>query len=119
MKKSSLLFAFLFSAVYLFAQEPVSADSLAKYEGQLVTVCAKVTGTHITNGKSKTTFINFGKPFPNHTFSVVIFEKDLQNFTYKPAKKLLDKKICVSGKIKIYNGKPEMIISLEDQIRIE
>ena len=119
MKKYLIAFTLLFSALYLYSQESVSADSLAKYEGKTITVCAKVTGTHMTSGKSKTTFINFGKPFPDHTFSVVIFKKDLQNFSYKPAKKLLDKKVCVTGEIKIYKGKPEMIISREDQIKIE
>lgn len=119
MKKFYLISAIFFATIYLYSQEPVSADSLAKYEGHLVTVCAKVTGTHVTDGKSRTTYINFGKLYPDHTFTVVIFEKDLANFSYKPAIRLLDKKVCVSGKIKIYKGKPEMIINREALIRIE
>ena len=119
MKKLVTLITFFLIAVCLYAQQPISGDSLSKYEGKVVSVCAKVTGTYVSNGKSKTTFINFGKPFPNHSFSVVIFENDLSNFSYKPARKLRRKNICVTGTVKIYKGKPEMIVEKEEQIRIK
>ena len=49
--------------------------------------------TFVTKGEKKTTYINFGKPYPNTTFTAVIFEGDLANFKYTPSEYLKDKNI--------------------------
>ena len=38
------------------------------YVGKEVTVCAKVQSISVSKGEKKTTYINFGKPYPNATF---------------------------------------------------
>jgi endonuclease G len=119
MKKLVLLFAAVLFSCHLWAQNTVSADSLTYFEGQLIRVCATVTGTHISTGKSETTFINFGEPFPKHFFSLVIFQKDAESFSYKPAEFMNGKNICITGKVKLYKGRPEIIISNEKQIRFD
>lgn len=119
MKKLIVLFAaFLFSC-HLWAQNTVPADSLAHYEGQFIRVCDLVTGIHVSTGKSVTTFINFGEPFPGNSFSMVIFQRDAEGFSYKPAEFLDNKKLCITGMVKIYKGKPEIIVTNEKQIRVE
>ncbi len=75
--------------------------------------------TYVTKGDKKTTYINFGNPYPNTTFTVVIFEDDLPNFKYIPSEYLKDKNVCITGKVKIYKGKPEIIAIQEEQIKIE
>ena len=64
-------------------------------------------------GKELTTFINFGKPYPNQTFTVVIFKKHLKRFTGEPSETYLGKKICVTGKVRMYKGKPEQVVVVE------
>ncbi len=98
--------------------QTVPLDSVQFYEGKIITVCSKVQSTHITKGEKKTTYINFGQPYPNTTFTVVIFEDNLTNFKYIPSVFLKDKNVCITGKVKIYKGKPEIIVSKEEQINI-
>lgn len=99
--------------------QTVPLDSVQFYEGKTITVCSKVQGTFVTKGEKKTTYINFGKPFPNNTFTAVIFETDLKNFKYIPSEVLKDKSVCITGKVELYKGKPQMIITKEEQIKVE
>lgn len=119
MKKLILLCATVIYSCHLWAQNTISTDSLSYYKGQFIRVCATVTGTHVSTGKSETTFINFGEPFPNNSFSLVVFQKNAETFSYKPAEFLENKNICITGRVKMYKGKPEISINNEKQIRIE
>ena len=111
------------SLTILFSQiafsQTVPLDSVINYEGKTITVCSKVQSTYVTKGDKKTTYINFGNPYPKTTFTVVIFEGDLPNFKNTPSVYLKDKNVCITGKVKIYKGKPEMIINKEEQIKVE
>ena len=51
----------------------------------------------------------------------------IKNFVYNNiaqdrtaiTKYLKEKKVCITGKIKMYKGKPEMIVNKEEQIKTE
>jgi hypothetical protein len=112
MKKLLIL---LFIAAGAKAQT-TTPDSAKYFEGSLKTVCGTVASI-FTSDKGNT-FIDFGEPLHLSDFTAVIFAKDTGNFKeYNPAEFLKEKKICVIGKIKIYEGKPEIIINRPDQIR--
>lgn len=113
---SSLLL--LFVSTFSVAQEIVSLDSISKYEGKIITLCETITGTHQTKTDSKVTYLNFGNPYPNHAFTVVIFKGDLQNFSYDPLT-LKGKKICITGTVAFYKGKPQIIARKEGDIVIQ
>lgn len=118
MKKLLILFISICLTQISFSQT-VPLDSVINYEGKTITVCSKVQSTYVTKGDKKTTYINFGNPYPNTTFTVVIFEGDLPNFKNTPSEYLKDKNVCITGKVKIYKGKPEMIVNKEEQIKVE
>ena len=99
--------------------QTVPLDSVQYYEGKIITVCSKVQSTYVTKGDKKTTYLNFGNPYPNTTFTVVIFEGDLPNFKNTPSEYFKDKNMCITGKVKIYKGKPEIIVNKEEQIKVE
>jgi hypothetical protein len=99
------------------SQQTVSCDSLWYYEGDVITVCNKVTGTFVTKGAEKTTFLNFGN-FPNQLFTVVIYQEHLKNFSYSPAEFLNGKNICVIGDVIMRDSGPEIIVESPDQIRV-
>jgi len=65
---------------------------------------------------TKAAFLNFEKPYPNQCFTAVIFASNFYKFpdfySYK------DKRIRVSGVIKEYEGKPEIIVENPNQIAI-
>ena len=98
----------------------VPADDLQaimKHEGEFITVVGKVVGTHIASS-GKVRFLNFGEDY-RKAFTAVIFTGDLAKFTAtvgEPTKFYAGKNVKVSGRIKIYKGKPEMILKAPDQI---
>jgi DNA/RNA endonuclease YhcR with UshA esterase domain len=118
MKKLLALLIGVFASAVAFSQT-VPLDSVAKYEGKKITVCSKVTGTHVSSGDKKNINLNFGKPFPDNVFSVFIAESDASGFKNNPADFLKDKNVCVTGVVKIYKGKPEIVVTKEDQIKIQ
>lgn len=99
--------------------QTVPLDSVINYEGKTITVCSKVQSINVSKGEKKTTYINFGNPYPNNTFTIVIFENDLTNFKYTPSEYLKEKNICITGKVKIYKSKPEIIATKEEQIKVQ
>ncbi|MEC4003641.1 hypothetical protein OX283_003135 [Flavobacterium sp. SUN052] len=117
MKKINLLLL-LFTFTSSFSQEKVSLNKIDQYEGKIVTICEKVQSTFLSKN-SKTTMLNFGKPYPNQTFIITIFEKDLVNFSYEPSIFLKGKTVCVTGTVIIYKGMPEIIIKDEKDILIQ
>lgn len=77
-------------------------------------VCGTVVSTRKTNGGS--VFFNFDAKFPNHTFSGSIWGSNIKNFSYEPEIEFLGKKMCITGKITEYKGKPTMNIEHERKV---
>lgn len=117
MKSTLSVIAFLLFNSILFGQT-VSSDSLSLYKGKKITVCDVVIDSHRNKGNQLTTFLNFGKPFPYQSFTVVIFNEDLKKFEDDPSKIFLGKKICITGKVRIYKGKPEILVKHARQIAV-
>jgi exonuclease VII large subunit len=84
----------------------------AKHVGETVSVRGLVAGVYTS--KSNTTFINFGKAYPHHTFSAVIFSGAAARF--KDPQTWDGYVITVTGKIKSYKGKPEMVLDSPSQV---
>lgn len=118
MKKLFLLSILILFTQFLFAQS-IPLDSITNYVGKTVTVCAQVQSAFIGKGDQKPTYLSFGKPFPDATLTVVIFENDLPNFNYKPVEFLQNKNICITGKVKLFKNNTQIIVSTEDQIKIK
>ena len=107
----------MFLSTLSFSQS-VSLDSIAAYEGKRVTIFEKVESTYQSKGEKKTTYLNFGKPYPDSLFSVVIFEASLKNFSYSPADYLKGKRVRITGVVKMYKGKPQFVITEEKDIEL-
>lgn len=101
------------------AQQKLSKADLEKYLNKNVEYCDLVASTFVTKGKKKVTLLNMGENYPNHDLVVAIFEGDLKNFDYKPEEFLKGKEICVSGKLILYNDKPEIIVTKPSQIKLK
>ena len=116
MKKIILLFGFLISTLTSAQEITPTLENIATFEGKTVTICEKVTGIHETKGGNA--LLNFGKPFPDNAFSVVIFKLDRDAFSYNPIT-LDSKTICITGTVIMYKGKPEIIVKKESEIVIK
>jgi len=96
----------------------ISPGQAAEMVGKRVTVCGRVANTYYSCFVSKKpTFINFGKPYPDHVFSVAILGKDRDNFGDCPEKLFADRNVCVTGLIESYEGKPLMAVQNQTQVQ--
>ncbi len=105
------------------AQKPAQVSTLeaGKYMGKQATVCGLVSTVHLamrTGGAP--TFINFDKPNPNQTFTVLIWGIDRPKFAAPPESTYTaGKRVCVTGRVTDYRGKPEIIVRNPEEIRVD
>lgn len=111
----SLLTFLLFLTLAAAKAQTITPEQAKDSIGKTVTVCGEVTGTHSTD---KVSFLNLGGKYPNNAFTVVVFAADVTKLSYQLST-LNGKNICVSGKVKDYNGKPEIVVEDEKQITIK
>ena len=98
-----------------YAQTKLSIDSAGAHIGEKVIICSEVFGVKSTD---KVTFINLGAAYPNSPLTIVIFAKDVSNFKESPVSLYSNKKICVTGTLKDYKGKPEIVVTTPDEITL-
>jgi hypothetical protein len=95
---------------------PLTPEDAAKHVGQNVSVCGVVA---LTNFDADTQFwptaLDFGKPFPKQVFTAVIYGADRPKFG-TPKATLQGKRVCVSGVIREYRGKLQMILRDPSQL---
>ena len=95
----------------------VDINDLDKHLNKMVKVCTKVYSTkQLASG---ITFLNLGGEYPNSPLTIVIFKDKLSNFKNSPEKYYYGKNICVTGKLILYKGKPEIIVSNEMEIVVK
>jgi DNA/RNA endonuclease YhcR with UshA esterase domain len=117
--KYLLLFILLVCVLFCKAQATINANEAKDHIGETVTICDRVVSTYYyEKGKGQPTFLNFGAKYPNNTFDVVIWAEDAMMFPSKPID-LSGKPVCVTGRIKLYKGKPEMIVKYSSQIKVQ
>ena len=93
-------------------RKTISDADAAQHVGEYVSVRGIVAG--IYTSKSNTTFINFGKAYPHHTFTAVIFSSARNRF--QDPQNWDGYVITVTGTIKLYKGKPEMVLESPSQV---
>ncbi len=92
----------------------ISWESAGKYTGKRVTV----EGTIVRGYNSgKACFLNFHRNFTRY-MSLTIFENALKRFPFQPQKYYLNKTVRVKGKIKTYEGRPEIVVESPKQIEV-
>ena len=84
--------------------------------GKNVEVCGTVVGTH--KSKKGNVFINLDKQFPNPVFTLTIWSRASENFSYQPDVELQTKRVCAYGKVTKGSKSLEMNITSEKQITL-
>ncbi len=116
MRKTTIVLLSLLVVNISYCQSRISIDSVAQHIGDSVTVCAKVHGVKTT---SNITFMNMGAAYPHAPLTVLIFTKDIANFKIAPYDLYNDKKVCVTGRLIDYKGKPEIVITGPAQVELD
>ena len=96
----------------------ISPAAAINHVGELVTVCGVVASAKYAETTNRQpTFLNLDKPYPNQIFTALIWGSNRGAFSYAP-ESLAGRKICVTGEIELYKGKPEIIVSGPEQIQV-
>jgi len=89
-------------------------DLAGNYTGQYMFVEGKIVRTH---NSGKACFLNFHNNWTRY-FGLVIFDNVFHRFVAKPEQFYRDKYVRVKGKIKMFKGRPEMVLNRPEQIQI-
>src|SRR6516225_5334305 len=113
--KTKIFLAVLLAGVaaLAIAQTPTyTATEAAKHVGEIATVTDKVDGVH-QSGKGNI-FLNMGGKYPNQAFTAFIPAASAAQF--KDLQYYEGQTVVVSGKITLYRGKPEIIVTSPSQL---
>ncbi|MBI4727561.1 hypothetical protein HY768_10170 [candidate division TA06 bacterium] len=93
----------------------ISWEDAGSHIGEYATVAGTIVAAH---NSGKACFLNF---HPNYRiyFTAVIFASSFNRFPSSPERYYLNKRVQVTGRIKEYKGKPEIILNDPSQISIQ
>ena len=98
----------------------IPSKETSQYIGKVATVCGYVVDSrYAASSTGQPTFLNFDYPYPNHTFTIVIWGQNRTNFSTLPEKKYMSKNVCIDGYIDSYKGKPQIEATSEIMITIK
>jgi hypothetical protein len=98
------------------AQTTIAAKDAAKHLNENVVVCDEIYGGKYLSG-ADITLLDVGGSHPNEQLTLVIKGDDRKKFTTPPEEAFKEKKVCITGQIVDYKGKPEIIITDPSQIK--
>ena len=118
MKTSLLVFlaVVVTAEAALCAEKKLTPAEAGQHVGETATVCGVVaSGRYAERTRGRPTFLNLDKPYPEQVFTILIWGENRAKFG-TPEQSLLHKRVFVSGAIREYGGKPEIIASEPRQI---
>ena len=103
------------------AAEPrITAAEAARHVGEQARVCGRVAGAkYAERSRGKPTFLDFEQPHPAEVFKVVIWGADRGKFGRPPETVYDQKQVCVTGRIQLYRGTPEVIVRSPSQLALD
>lgn len=94
-------------------------ETVAGQVGGSVVFCGTPDEVHVSAKSGGPVHVNFGGTYPNQVFSVVIFPDVAGDDVQGLVKRLTGKKVQVSGLVKAYKGKPEIVLKAMDDLKVE
>lgn len=102
------------------AQEFIKPTEAGAHVGEQRTVCGQVaSATFALRSRGEPTFLNLDRPYPDHIFTVVIWEQNRPKFQAPPERLYRGKLICVMGLISTYRGVPQIVVDEPSQISLQ
>ena len=97
----------------------ITAAEAKDHVGERATVCGQVASTRYADrSKGQPTFLNLDAAYPRQIFTIVIWGSDRSKLG-EPEKEYRDRRVCATGVIKSYRGRPEIDASDPRQIEIQ
>jgi len=110
--------AFTLLVLSVFAQKEIKLEEVKNHIGDSVKIQAKIYGgKFLESAKGTPTFLNVGDNYPNAPLTLVIWG-DVRNQFKTPPEEKYNKGYVqwITGKIELYKGKPEIVITNPNQI---
>lgn len=115
--KALMFFSVLIISVQTKAQTEIKAEAAAKHMNDSVRVCDMVLeGKYLDEAKDAPTQLYMGSKQPDPMLTIVIPKEVKDRFKYDPEKKLVNKHVCVTGRITSFEGRPAIYVYNENNI---
>ena len=96
---------------------PISAARAKANVGSTQTVCGlAASATYARSSSGRPTFINLGKPYPDHSLTIVIWGHNREKFSTPPERAYVNQQVCVTGLIESYRDSPQIVVATPSQI---
>jgi DNA/RNA endonuclease YhcR with UshA esterase domain len=120
MKKLIILTGFVLAVTTIksYAQISITAKEAAKHINEKVVICDQVFGGKFLSG-SNITLVDVGGNHPNEALTLLIKGDDRKKFKVAPEEYFKGKKVCITGQVIDYKGKPEIVITDTLQIKLQ
>jgi len=120
MRPLILFIVFLLASKFSYSQIEIKLEDAPKHIGDSVKICGKVASMRfVENTEGQPTFINMGKPYPNQLLTVIVWGLVRQRFPKSLEELFNNKEICVTGKVELYKGKPQIVVLGNEQMSIK
>ena len=97
----------------------IDINDAQNHIGETIKVCTKIYGgKYNESSKTAPTLLNAGGEYPGNPLTLVIWADKRAEFKNAPEVFYKGKDVCITGKVQMYKGKPEMIITKEEQIEL-
>ena len=83
--------------------------------GNTATICGTVVGTRRTS-KANALYLNMDRTHPHQDFYATIWDYNGPNFHYDPETFLVNKKVCITGKVSLFDDIPRISVNNESDI---
>jgi len=91
-------------------------EDAAGHIGETATVCGVVASAKFeAHARLQPTLLDLGKSYPHAAFTAVIYGDHRSKFG-TPETSLRGKRVCVTGQISDYHGKPEIVLTDPSQL---
>ena len=111
-KKIVAILSLLLVVNSLQAQTSIKPEQAKDHMGDTVQICARVLeGKYLLHAKDAPTRLYMGSRQPTPDITIVINENVRIRMKYDPEKKLVNKQVCVRGRITTYEGRPAIILA--------
>jgi hypothetical protein len=107
-------------AVSSQAQTAIKIEDVNNHIGDSVKFTGKIFSVkQLTNAKGAPTFINLGAAYPNQLLTIVIWQAVKDKMSFDPSQeKYIGGMARVTGKLELYKGKPQIVITDPKQFDI-
>jgi DNA/RNA endonuclease YhcR with UshA esterase domain len=120
MKKLIILAGFIVAVTTIktYGQTSIAAKDAAKHINEKVVICDQVFGGKFLSG-ANITLVDVGGSHPNEALTLLIKGDDRKKFKVAPEEYFKGKKVCITGQVIDYKGKPEIVITDTLQIKLQ